>query len=81
MPLAMGREPVMPVFEAKNLTTHDEGDAFLAAILHPSREAQTEARERGRLRIERATMLAELAPALPGTTLAALTPCDAVPAS
>ncbi|MEH3116697.1 MAG: hypothetical protein PGN25_03580 [Methylorubrum populi] len=63
----------MPVFDGKNLTTQDDGEARLAMILHPGLEAQEEARERGRLRLERATMLAELALALPGTTL---TPLD-----
>ncbi len=70
----------MPIFDAKNLPQHDEDLNRLAAILHPTPAAREQARERGRARLERATMLAELAPALPGTTLAALTLRDAVPA-
>lgn len=70
----------MPVFDAKNLPTQDEDLNRLATLLHPTPAAREQARERGRARIERATMLAELAPALPGTTLAALTVRDAVPA-
>ncbi len=61
----------MPVFDAKNLPHRDEDLNLLATILHPTPAAREQARERGRARIERATMLAELAPALPGTTLAA----------
>lgn len=49
----------MPVFEAKNLDSDAEGFAFLAAILHPSHEAQTRAKRLGRLRAERASMLAD----------------------
>ena len=70
----------MPVFDAKNLPDQDEELTLLATILHPTPAAHEQARERGRARIERATMLAELAPALPGTTLASLTLRDAVPA-
>ncbi|SFL36775.1 hypothetical protein [Methylorubrum salsuginis] len=70
----------MPVFDAKNLPHRDEDLNLLATILHPTPAAREQARERGRARIERATMLAELAPALPGTTLAALTVRDAAPA-
>lgn len=70
----------MPVFESKNLLTQDEDRNLLAMILHPTPAAREQARERGRTRIERATMLAELAPAVPGTTLAALTGQNAVPA-
>lgn len=69
----------MPIFDTKYLTAQDEGETLLAMVLHPTREAREEARERGRMRLERATMLAELAPALPGTTLAALTPTDVLP--
>lgn len=70
----------MPVFDAKNLPNQDEDRNLLALILHPTPTAREQARERGRARIERATMLAELAPAVPGTTLAALTVQDVVPA-
>ncbi|KQT53332.1 hypothetical protein ASG52_04170 [Methylobacterium sp. Leaf456] len=71
----------MPIFDAKNLPHHDDDLNVLATILHPTPVALEQARERGRARLERATMLAELAPALPGTTLAALTMRDAVPAA
>lgn len=70
----------MPVFDAKNLSSENEERNLLASILHPTPAARDRARERGRVRIERATMLAELAPATPGTTLAALTVVDAAPA-
>lgn len=70
----------MPVFDSKNLPTQDEDEALLARILHQTPSDREEARRRGRARIERATMLAELAPALPGTTLAALTATEAAPA-
>ena len=69
----------MPVFEAKNLTEQGDGEALLAMILHAAPKAREEARERGRMRLERASMLAELAPAVPGSTLAALTPADIAP--
>lgn len=71
----------MPVFDGKNLTAQDEGEMVLAMILHPTQGAREKARDRGRMRLERATMLAELAPALPGTTLASLTPVDVLPVS
>ncbi|CAO4178636.1 hypothetical protein [Methylorubrum populi] len=71
----------MPVFDGKHLTTSDDGETLLALILHPTQKAREEARERGRLRAERATKLAELSPALPGTTLAAVTPLDILPAN
>lgn len=70
----------MPVFDAKNLPIHDEDQDILALILHPTPAARDQARERGRARIERTTMLAELAPAIPGTTLATLTVRDIAPA-
>lgn len=69
----------MPVFDAKNLTIQDEDEALLAMILHPTAAARDEARERGRARIERATMLAELVPSLPGTTLASVAVHERVP--
>ncbi|MFC7662281.1 hypothetical protein ACFQWF_04535 [Methylorubrum suomiense] len=69
----------MPIFEAKNLPAHDEDSDVLALILHPTPAAR-EARERGRARIERTTMLAELAPAVPGTTLATFNARDIAPA-
>ncbi|MER2251858.1 hypothetical protein ABS772_18225 [Methylorubrum podarium] len=69
----------MPVFDAKNLTEQGDGEAFLAMILHATPKARDEARERGRMRLERATMLAELAPAVPGATLAAVTPAEILP--
>ncbi|MFK5597315.1 hypothetical protein ACFZ8E_09950 [Methylobacterium sp. HMF5984] len=40
----------MPVFDAKNLGTQFEGQALLAAILHPTRIAQTRALTHGRQR-------------------------------
>lgn len=68
----------MPIFDGKYLSERGETEA-LAMILRPTPKAREEARERGRMRIEQATMLAELAPAVPGTTLAALTPADVQP--
>lgn len=49
----------MPVFEAKNLDTAFEGQALLAAILHPTRPAQTRALRHGRRRAARAALLAD----------------------
>ncbi|MDP4004657.1 hypothetical protein [Methylobacterium sp. NEAU K] len=49
----------MPVFEAKNLDSAFEGQALLAAILHPTRAAQTRALRHGRRRAERASALAD----------------------
>ncbi len=49
----------MPIFDAKNLPQHDEDLNRLATILHPTPAAREQARERGRARLERATMLAE----------------------
>jgi hypothetical protein len=49
----------MPVFEAKNLDSEFEGQALLAAILHPTRTAQTRALRHGRRRTERAAALAD----------------------
>lgn len=49
----------MPVFEAKNLDSAFEGQALLAAILHPSRPAQTRALRHGRRRAARAALLAD----------------------
>ena len=49
----------MPVFEAKNLDDAFEGQALLAAILHPTRAAQARAVRHGRHRAERAAALAE----------------------
>ncbi|WP_238225796.1 hypothetical protein [Methylorubrum aminovorans] len=50
-------------------------------ILHATPKAREEARERGRMRLERATMLAETAPVVPGATLAALRPTEVAPAT
>ncbi|AMB43274.1 MULTISPECIES: hypothetical protein [Methylobacteriaceae] len=69
----------MPVFDGKYLTEQGEGEALLAMVLRPTPTAQEEARARGRMRIERATMLAELVPAVPGTTLGALKRVDILP--
>ena len=44
----------MPVYEAKNLDSEFEGQSLLAAILHPTRAAQTRALRHGRRRAERA---------------------------
>jgi hypothetical protein len=49
----------MPVFEAKNLDSEFEGQSLLAAILHPTRAAQTRALRHGRRRAERAAALAD----------------------
>lgn len=49
----------MPVFEAKNLDSAFEGQALLAAILHPTRAAQTRALRHGRRRAERAAVMAD----------------------
>jgi len=49
----------MPVFEAKNLDSAFEGQALLAAILHPTRGAQTRALRHGRRRAERAAAMAD----------------------
>ncbi|WP_375464415.1 hypothetical protein [uncultured Methylobacterium sp.] len=49
----------MPVFEAKNLGPQFEGQALLAAILHPTRAAQTRALTHGRQRAERASAMAD----------------------
>ena len=47
----------MPVFEAKNLDCEFEGQALLAAILHPTRAEQVRARINGRRRtMQPATM-------------------------
>ena len=60
----------MPVFEAKNLDCSFEGQTLLAAILHPTRAAQTRALRHGRRRVERAAALADpmtLEPRFPAT--------------
>lgn len=49
----------MPVFEAKNLDSAFEGQALLAAILHPTRAAQTRALRHGRRRAERSAAMAD----------------------
>jgi len=49
----------MPVFEAKNLDTEFEGHGLLAAILHPSQEAQAKALTHGRNRAARPSMMAD----------------------
>jgi hypothetical protein len=54
-----GSVNAMPVFEAKNLDAEFEGHAFLAAILHPSQEAQTRALTHGRNRALRASIMAD----------------------
>lgn len=71
----------MPVFDARNLTEQCNGEALLAMMLHATPKAREEARERGRMRLERATMLAETAPVVPGATLAALRPTEVAPAT
>lgn len=55
----MGPVAIMPVFEAKNLDSENEGFAFLAAILHPSAEAQTRALTHGRNRAARGGMIVD----------------------
>lgn len=69
----------MPVFDAKSLTEQGDGEVLLAMILHATPRARDEARERGRMSAERATMLAEIDPAVPGTTLGAVTPAEILP--
>jgi hypothetical protein len=49
----------MPVFEAKNLDRSFEGQALLAAILHPTRADQSRALRHGRHRAERAAAMAD----------------------
>jgi hypothetical protein len=49
----------MPVFEAKNLDSSFEGQALLAAILHPTRAAQSRALRHGRRRAERMAAMAD----------------------
>jgi hypothetical protein len=49
----------MPVFEAKHLDGEFEGQALLAAILHPTRAARTRALRHGRRRAARAALLAD----------------------
>ncbi len=49
----------MPVFDAKNLGSQFEGQAMLAAILHPTRIAQTRALTHGRQRADRAAAMAD----------------------
>lgn len=49
----------MPVFESKNLDSAFEGQVLLAAILHPTRAAQTRALRHGRRRAERAAAMAD----------------------
>lgn len=67
----------MPVFDGKNLSVQDEGDALLAMILHATPSARDAAREHGRLRIERATMLPEAAPPAPPQKPRSLKPAEA----
>lgn len=49
----------MPVFESKNLDSAFEGQALLAAILHPTRAARVRALTHGRRRAKRAALLAD----------------------
>ena len=49
----------MPVFDAKHLGSDFEGQAFLAAILHPTRIAQARALTHGRERADRAAAMAD----------------------
>lgn len=49
----------MPVFESKNLDSAFEGQALLAAILHPTRAERVRALTHGRRRAKRATLLAD----------------------
>lgn len=57
--MVSGPVAVMPVFEAKNLDSDFEGHAFLAALLHPTQEAQTRALTHGRNRAARGAMMAD----------------------
>ena len=69
----------MPVFDAKRLTEQGDGEVLLATILHATPRARDEARARGRMRAERATMLAERESAASGAGLAAVTPVVILP--
>ncbi len=69
----------MPVFDGKNLSVQDDGDALLAMILHATPSARDAARERGRLRIERATMLPEAAAPAPPKKRRSLKPAEITP--
>jgi hypothetical protein len=71
----------MPVFDAKKLTEQRDGETLLAMILYATPKAREEARERGRVRAERATMLAETAPSAPGATIGGLRPIEVLPAT
>ncbi|WP_245421677.1 hypothetical protein [Methylobacterium sp. B4] len=57
----------------------DDGDALLAMILHAAPSARDAARERGRLRIERATMLPEAAAPAPPEKPRSLKPAEITP--
>ena len=57
--MAPGPVTVMPVFDAKNLDSDKEGFALLAAILHPTRDAQIRALTHGRWRADRSAALAD----------------------
>lgn len=69
----------MPVFDGKHLTERCEDEAFLAMVLHATPKARADARERGRMRVERASMRSELTPAVPGTRRACPTPSAILP--
>lgn len=71
----------MPVFDEKNFSLQEDGEATLAMILHATPAARDEARERGRLRLERATMLAERNPPAPAKRPSAATSADLHPAT
>ncbi|MDP4023204.1 hypothetical protein Q8W71_11255 [Methylobacterium sp. NEAU 140] len=49
----------MPVFEAKHLDTEFEGQALLAALLHPTRAARTRALRHGRRRAAKTALIAD----------------------
>lgn len=71
----------MPVFDEKNFSLPEDGEATLAMILHATPAARDEARERGQLRLERATMLAERNPPAPAKRPNAVTSADLHPAT
>lgn len=49
----------MPVFESKTLDSAFEGQALLAALLHPTRAERVRALTHGRRRAKRAALLAD----------------------
>lgn len=69
----------MPVFDGRNLTEQCEDEALLAMVLYPTSKARDEARARGRMRVERATMVPGRVQAVPGTRRPAAPPVVTLP--